>query len=282
VDIEFERLGLTELGARAETLLAEQLSEFPVEEYSATHAVHLAIENMLELARRPRGTLPLFDHQAGRLVRAFDEAHRAAVREQTEGGNDARSFDVPEVLGIGAGSYDRSHDSGLFVRHSAGGGAYTMDFGSSHGADGSSGSTALEMNVALGGFVRPNLAAHATLLGWIARDPDIDVADGATVPSVDRLLFVGLGAGATYYLMPANVYVSPSVGLGTVEASGDDGWETGFGGYVVDLTVGKEWWWQESWAVGVAFGVGYYSIPAGDGSDVSGTTGTLRLSLTRN
>ncbi|MEJ2568686.1 MAG: hypothetical protein P8Z50_07445, partial [candidate division WOR-3 bacterium] len=74
------------------------------------------------------------------------------------------------------------------------------------------------------------------------------------------LILSGCGVGITYYIMPINSYISPSVGIGrlTLESGGETG-DTDMGP-IFDFTVGKEWWVGGSWGLGIAGAVGYHSV----------------------
>jgi len=60
--------------------------------------------------------------------------------------------------------------------------------------------------------------------------------------------------------MPANIYISPSIGMGRlVLKSGGLTGNTEMGP-VFDLTLGKEWWVGGSWGLGVAGKIGCHSV----------------------
>lgn len=168
----------------------------------------------------------------------------------------------------------RDHQDGLLLRLSGGVGHGASKFGDLK-FSGPSG----DINFALGGIVSPNTAVHATLLGWVVSDPDAQ-RNGTTVGTVNGdFELSGGGVGLTHYFMPANVYVSPTLGLGRLSIDND---HTNIG-LVTDLTVGKEWWVGSQWGLGVAGAVGFHSV--GDG-DVDGSwedfTFALRFTATTN
>jgi len=79
--------------------------------------------------------------------------------------------------------------------------------------------------------------------------------------------------------MPANIYLSPTVGLGRLSIDND---HTDIG-LVTDLTIGKEWWVGSQWGLGVAGAVGFHSISDGDvDGSWEAVTFAVRFSATTN
>jgi hypothetical protein len=187
-------------------------------------------------------------------------------------------------------SQPREHDKGFFLRLSAGGGGArtTIDdvpvFEGEEDVDLEFSGPAGDVNFAIGGTVSPNLASHATLAGWSVSDPEVDLGP-IDVEIDDATLSLSMfGAGATYYFMPANIYISGSIGAAmlTSEVDGDE--EESDTGIAVDLTAGKEWWVGNSWGLGVAVGANLHSVPASDFEDknFSGSSFAIRFSATLN
>ena len=176
----------------------------------------------------------------------------------------------------------RDHLDGFFMRLSAGGGTASSKIEDGTDEAEISG-TAGDINFAFGGIVAPNLALHGTLYGWSLSDPDLEV-NGVTGTLEGDVTAAALGAGLTYYLMPANVYFSGSLGIGrlTVDGPGNFDGDTDRG-LMLDVTVGKEWWVGDGWGLGVAGGMTYHSFGDGDvPENWSGTSFTLRFSATMN
>jgi hypothetical protein len=170
----------------------------------------------------------------------------------------------------------RDHRGGFFLRLSAGAGGAETTFGDNlMKFSGVSSST----NFAIGGVVLPNMALHATLFGWLLSEPDMEIL-GIPVTTNESVLLSGLGIGVTYYIMPVNIYLSPSIGLGTLSEESDGSTDMGL---ILDMTLGKEWWVGGSWGLGVAGGFGYHSVPEKD-VDVnwSGYDLSLRFTATLN
>ena len=175
----------------------------------------------------------------------------------------------------------RDHEPGFFLRLSTGvGGAKTeRDASLDLKFSGFAGDT----NLAIGGTLTRNLALHATLFGWTVGDPTFE-SNGVEAELNNSDLTLGaFGMGITYYFMPINLYLSPSIGFGGLSLEvplGDGESETGV---AVDLTVGKEWWVSNRWALGVAGGLGLHAIPDNDVSqDWEGVSFAIRFTSTFN
>ncbi len=194
------------------------------------------------------------------------------------------------VLGLGvtvlagptAAGQPRTHD-GFFLRLSAGaGGAKTSeDFSnSSLEVSGAAG----DVNFAIGGMISPNFAIHGTLFGWSLTDPEVKLTGYGSGTLNGDLSMSAVGAGFTYYFMPANLYISPSVGVGTLtlDIDGLDDVESD-PGLAMDFTIGKEWWVGNSWGLGVAGAVGYHSIEDNDTHEkFAGSNVAIRFTATYN
>jgi hypothetical protein len=68
--------------------------------------------------------------------------------------------------------------------------------------------------------------------------------------------FAAAGVGATYYLMPVNLFAGAAISAGTLQARSDrvgSEYKASAAGPVVSLFLGKEWWVSEDWGLGLAF-----------------------------
>ena len=98
------------------------------------------------------------------------------------------------------------------------------------------------------------------------------------------LSLVGVGLNLTYYFMPANIYVSlsPSITTLNLTASGVTGsTENGFG---MKIALGKEWWVGNHWGIGVA-GQFFFASNKDKGTNPptwSSTAGGIAFSATYN
>jgi len=175
----------------------------------------------------------------------------------------------------------RDHSDGFFLRLSAGGGSASTSLDLGIGDLEMSG-FATDVNFAIGGVVTPNLAVHGTLFGWLVSDPDAE-AGGMTAEITGDLDLSAIGIGVTYYIMPANVYLSGSLGAGSLTLDVPTGEGETDMGPVIDLTIGKEWWVSDSWGIGAAASLGYHSVPEkGIDENWSGTSFAIRFSATYN
>jgi len=176
----------------------------------------------------------------------------------------------------------RDHQDGFFLRLSAGGGSAKTSLEGNLDEIEISG-PAGDLNIAIGGIVAPNLALHGTLFGWSTNDPDVEV-NGSYIGRMNGDMTAGgMGIGLTYYFMPVNLYLSGSVGFGSMELrlAGPSG-ETDTGLFT-DLTVGKEWWVGDKWGLGIAGGMEYHSFGDPDiNKNWSGTSWTIRFTATMN
>ena len=176
----------------------------------------------------------------------------------------------------------RTHD-GFFLRLSGGlGSANTsVDIG---GTDFELSGRTGDGNIAVGGMIGTNLALHGTFFGWATNDPDFDVEGLGSTEANGDLSLSAVGGGVTYYFMPANIYLSGSLGAAWLSFDGDETLDgesdTGIMG---ELTLGKEWWLGGSWGMGIAGAFGYHSVPDDDADENwTGTSWGIRLSATLN
>jgi hypothetical protein len=64
-----------------------------------------------------------------------------------------------------------------------------------------------------------------------------------------------LGPAVTYYLMPINMYATAAAGLGVVIVTHEDDEDddaSSDGGFGLNVDIGKEWWVNANWGLGVA------------------------------
>jgi hypothetical protein len=99
-------------------------------------------------------------------------------------------------------------------------------------------------------------------------------------------------AAATYYLMPINLYGTFALGIAQTFIDIDDyrlrkltttGSDVGI---ALEIDIGKEWWADSEWGIGVAARFGYTNLPPEDTSSLSDRlhllTGGILLSITYN
>ncbi len=191
-----------------------------------------------------------------------------------------------------AGGAPRTHD-GFFLRLAVGGGHAGSKLevpdtpATPGGADIDLSGTSGDVDLAIGGMVQPNLAIHATIFGWSVSDPDADIRIG-TLSGKGTLngtaTMSAIGPGVTYYVMPANLYFTGSLGVGRFKLSDTtdvDGESKS--GFALALGLGKEWWVGNQWGLGLSGGLTSHSIADKDVSENwSGTSFGVRFSATMN
>jgi len=70
-----------------------------------------------------------------------------------------------------------------------------------------------------------------------------------------------MGAGMTYHIMPTNLFVSASGGIGVLAFEDDYGDSKGTrAGLMLTGMIGKEWWVGTDWGLGVAGQVQYLRV----------------------
>lgn len=171
--------------------------------------------------------------------------------EQPVPEGDWNPWDHPEA----SGNYEHE---GFFLRLQLGPG------GSSVWREGESWSgMGLGMGLAIGGSPVPNLALHLDLQTSWMFSPSRDV-NGIGMQS--------LGLGVTWYIMPVDIFLSGSLGIGWLAFEDDAGQSKDTSaGLALDALVGKEWWVGSDWGIGVAAQLLYMHVK--DYTDDAGMDG---------
>jgi len=141
----------------------------------------------------------------------------------------------------------------------------------------------VSLGIAVGGAVIDNLVVHADFRGTLIFDPT-EHAFGRRVDFGADLVFQSMGAGVTYYFMPANVYIGAGLGVGLISFENDSGASKDTSaGLTLNANVGKEWWIGSEWGVGIAAQFSYLRVKDYvDDEHMHGITGSLVLSATYN
>jgi hypothetical protein len=118
----------------------------------------------------------------------------------------------------------------------------------------------LSMGVSIGGSVIENLALHADFNTTLLPNPT-ERSMGRKHDFNADIVFESMGVGATYYIMPVNLFVSVSGGIGVLAFEDDygDSKDTGAGLALAGM-VGKEWWVGTDWGLGIAGQVQYLRV----------------------
>ncbi|MDP2234952.1 MAG: hypothetical protein Q8J88_00840 [Bacteroidales bacterium] len=112
----------------------------------------------------------------------------------------------------------------------------------------------------IGGAVQENLILHATVTSSALPGPTITIEGNSSIKASDNMS-VGeamIGAGATYYFMPSNIFISGSAGIGNFSIINEDekiniSTDRGLS---FQLKAGKEWWISKKWGMGIALTYG--------------------------
>ncbi|MCE9672217.1 hypothetical protein LY474_30870 [Myxococcus stipitatus] len=134
---------------------------------------------------------------------------------------------------------------------------------------GISGSLDLEVGYA----VFTNFIIYGKLFGSSVTNPDLEI-DGDTIEGEagDDVSsnYMGIGAGVTYYFMPANFYITGALVVNelSITEDGDNVAETD-AGVGIHLGIGKEWWVSDNWGIGIGAEValGRIRSDSNDGDD---------------
>jgi len=123
-------------------------------------------------------------------------------------------------------------------------------------------------SIALGYSVIENLELVVDFFGAGMLGANVAI-DGA--PSQDTEIDArtsGMGLGATYYLMPINLYVSAAFGIGWHSFDAPHGGaQVSKPGFALDAILGKEFWVGEQWGIGAGFQ--FVLVQSGDDYDGS-------------
>jgi hypothetical protein len=119
--------------------------------------------------------------------------------------------------------------------------------------------TGAQFDLKIGGAIKENLILHATLTSNTMSGPEI--TSGGSSQNTSNNLTLGeamIGGGITYYIMPSNIFLSGSLGIGNFTLIDNDK-KTSVStdrGFSMQLKVGKEWWISKRWGLGVALTYG--------------------------
>jgi hypothetical protein len=128
------------------------------------------------------------------------------------------------------------------------------------------------LDLKVGGALAENLILSADFIGRNVRGPDMETVGGTSDLDDDVMLSDGtVGIGLTYYIMPANVFLSGTLGVGrfTLRNTSDDDNDpvNTNPGFSLHAKVGKEWWVSRNWGLGVAAGYGFIGAERDENSD---------------
>jgi hypothetical protein len=139
----------------------------------------------------------------------------------------------------------------------------------------------------VGGSPVENLVLHGRLGALVVSKPQVEFEggsvqlDGTLRDEDSSLSFILLGPAVTYYIMPANIYLTGAFGLGLVGIRVDEDNSGGTDpGWALNFDAGWEFWVGQSWAMGPALRFFYTSAPDEGDLTVNGAGGGVLFSAT--
>jgi hypothetical protein len=142
---------------------------------------------------------------------------------------------------------------GLFLRLDTGPGGLSSS-ASEGGVDASISGFAWPFGVALGYAVGENFIVGGEAWGIAAPSPKHSYGGQSATANDRTATLSGFGLHVTYYLMPANLYLSltPSIVQLSESSSSSSGVAQTEAGFGAKIALGKEWWVGSHWGLGIA------------------------------
>lgn len=168
-----------------------------------------------------------------------------------------------EVIHQHAGFYLSMSTGPLFGSVTDNLGSYTMDMSG----------TGAQFDFKIGGAIRENLILHATIISNVLIGPTITISGISGTKASDNIT-VGeamFGGGLTYFIMPSNIFLSGSIGLGnfSITDSNDNSNNVSTQrGFSMQLKGGKEWWISKKWGMGISLTYGKTNLTNRPGSGI--------------
>jgi len=176
-----------------------------------------------------------------------------------------------------------THD-GFLLRLSLGFGYENLSVEDGIGTSTDVGGFGAGTSIGIGGIVADNLAINADLFGAAVVSPNVE-QNGVELGEADdtSVSLSGIGVGATYYIMPVNVYVALSLGFAATSITIDGSKFESDSGFAMNAMVGKEFWVGDEWGIGVAAQFIYCNVPTtSDDADASFVSGNVMFTATFN
>jgi hypothetical protein len=115
----------------------------------------------------------------------------------------------------------------------------------------------MDFDLRIGGTISRDLILTGDLMGWSLRDPEVS---GYGSLSDADFVQATVGAGLTYYFMPANIFISGTIGVAKFSLTAGGKAVDSDNGVGVYLKAGKDWWVGADWALGIAASLGWSSV----------------------
>jgi len=147
--------------------------------------------------------------------------------------------------------------------------------------------TGAEFDFKIGGAIKENLILHATITSSTLPGPTIKMSDNTSIKASDNMTVgeVMLGGGLTYYLMPSNVFLSSSIGIGNfsiIDNNDNTNNVSTQRGFSMQLKVGKEWWISKNWGFGVGLTYGKTNLTNEPGGGITEKMDSNRFGILFN
>jgi hypothetical protein len=170
---------------------------------------------------------------------SFAEAEPAIEAPPEEGFEQHDGFMLRATIGFGGGRVTRSGSAVDYVANDA-------EFSGA----------GLLWSLDVGGSPIDNLVLHGRIAQIAIGSPDTTF-DEDERGTLDELSVgaVAIGPAVTYYFMPINIYATAAVGLGVIVITHEDEEDAeanSDAGLGLSFDVGKEWWVNANWGLGVA------------------------------
>jgi hypothetical protein len=140
---------------------------------------------------------------------------------------------------------------GFFLRLDAEAG-YLSSSASSNGTEASVKGPAGGLGIGIGGAIAENVILFGHLYDAIAINPTISVGTQSAGTSNTSAGTVGYGGGITWYIMPANFYLSGTVAFTRLTSTSNGSTSNTNWGPGGRVAIGTEWWVSDHWGLGIA------------------------------
>ena len=121
--------------------------------------------------------------------------------------------------------------------------------------------TGVQFDIKIGGAVQENLILYASMASTVINGPKINSTSqtgrlNGNMGINENML---IGVGLTYYVMPNNLFLSGSAGMGNYTLTDNNDSKNNVktdNGFSIQLKAGKEWWVGKRWGLGIALTYG--------------------------
>jgi hypothetical protein len=113
-----------------------------------------------------------------------------------------------------------------------------------------------------GAVLKENLIAHGDIIfiSSVSVDLTIDGEAAATIEGENSISMTMFGAGITHYIMPQNIFLSGTIGVGGFSISTADETANTQKGFGLFFKAGKEWYVTKNWDLGFNISVNYTNV----------------------